>query len=78
MQQAGSRHEIDGEEVDYGFMLWPLHDHSYAAIGIFGQFVFVDPDRELVVAMWSAQSKPVGKHGVDEYEFLQALSNYFD
>jgi len=24
-------------------MLWPLHDHSYAAIGIFGQFVFVDP-----------------------------------
>ncbi|MDH4316645.1 MAG: hypothetical protein OEW68_17665 [Gammaproteobacteria bacterium] len=47
-------------------------------MGIFGQFVFVDPDRNLVVAMWSAQSKPVDKHGVDEYEFLKALSAYFD
>jgi CubicO group peptidase (beta-lactamase class C family) len=74
---AGSRKVINGESVDYGYMLWPLHDRSYAAIGIFGQFVFVDPDRELVVAMWSAQSKPVGKEGVDEYAFFEALSAYF-
>lgn len=78
MQQAGARHNIGGEEVEYGYMLWPLHGRSYSAIGIFGQFVFVDPDSDLVVAMWSAQSKPVGKQGVDEYEFLQALSDYFD
>jgi len=78
MQQAGSRHTIGGEEVEYGYMLWPLHERSYSAVGIFGQFVFVDPDRQLVVAMWSAQSKPTGKEGVDEYVFLQALSNYFD
>lgn len=78
MQEAGSRHEIGGEEVDYGYMLWPLHERSYSAIGIFGQFVFVDPDRQLVVALWSAQSKPTGKEGVDEYLFLQALSNYFN
>lgn len=58
-------------------MLWPLHGRSYAAIGIFGQFVFVDPDRALVVAMWSAQPKPVGREGVDEYAFLEALSAYF-
>jgi len=77
MQEASSRHRIGGEEVDYGYMLWPMHDRSYSAIGIFGQFVFVDPDRQLVVAMWSAQSKPGGKEGVDEFEFLQALSNYF-
>jgi CubicO group peptidase (beta-lactamase class C family) len=75
---AGSPKTIGGENVDYGYMLWPLHDHSYAAIGIFGQFVFVDPDRNLVVAMWSAQSKPVDRHGVDEYVFLEALSRHFD
>ena len=69
---------IGGEKVEYGYMLWPLHGHSYAAIGIFGQFVFVDPDRALVVAMWSAQPKPVGREGVDEYAFLEALSAYFD
>lgn len=78
MEEAGSRKVVDGEEIEYGYMLWPLHDRSYAAIGIFGQFVFVDPDRDLVVAMWSAQPKPLGKHGVDEYAFLEALSNWFD
>lgn len=77
VEQAGSRKVIGGQEIEYGYMLWPLHGRSYAAIGIFGQFVFVDPDRQLVVAMWSAQPKPTGREGVDEYVFLEALSNYF-
>jgi CubicO group peptidase (beta-lactamase class C family) len=76
MSEAGSRKTVDGEVVEYGYMLWPLHGNSYSAIGIFGQFVFVDPDNDVVVAMWSAQSKPVGKEGVDEYAFLEALSIY--
>jgi CubicO group peptidase (beta-lactamase class C family) len=58
-------------------MLWPLRGRSYAAIGIFGQFVFVDPDQRLVVAMWSAQPKPLGREGIDEYRFFEALSDYF-
>lgn len=78
MSEAGSRKVVNGEVIEYGYMLWPLHDRSYAAIGIFGQFVFVDPDRDLVVAMWSAQPKPVGMHGVDEYVFLDAVSRWFD
>ena len=78
LEEASTPKVINGQTVDYGYMLWPLHDRSYAAIGIFGQFVFVDPARNLVVAMWSAQSKPVGRHGVDEYEFFKALSAYFD
>ena len=69
---------LEGMSDAYGYMLWPLHGNSYAAIGIFGQFVFVDPDRNLVVAMWSAQSKPLDAHGLDEYVFLEALSEYFD
>ena len=77
MAEAGSPKTIGGEEIEYGYMLWPLHGDSYAAIGIFGQFVFVDPDQDLVVAMWSAQPKPVGKEGVDEYVFFEALSGYF-
>jgi CubicO group peptidase (beta-lactamase class C family) len=46
--------------------------------GIFGQYVFVDPDRNLVVAMWSAQPKPLYRAGLNEYEFLQALSESFE
>jgi CubicO group peptidase (beta-lactamase class C family) len=78
MEEATSPKVIDGKKVDYGYMFWPLHGRSYAAIGIFGQFIFVDPDQDLVVAMWSAQSKPVGMEGVDEYAFFKALSTYFD
>ncbi len=75
--QASTPKKVGGEKIDYGYMLWPLHGRSYAAIGIFGQFVFVDPDQQLVVAMWSAQAKPVDRQGVDEYVFLKALSDYF-
>lgn len=65
---------VAGEGVDYGYMWWPLERGAYAAIGIFGQFVYVEPDAGLVVAMWSAQPKPVGTDAVDEYEFFKALS----
>lgn len=78
MDTAGKPKMVDGKEVEYGYMLWPLHGNSYSAIGIFGQFVFVDPDRDLVVAMWGAQPKPVDRQGLDEYDFLEALSNYYD
>tara|TARA_R110002049_G_scaffold94988_20_gene233527 strand:+ start:7016 stop:8221 length:1206 start_codon:yes stop_codon:yes gene_type:complete len=78
VEQARTPVDVAGATDPYGYMLWPLHGNSYAAIGIFGQFVFVDPDKNLVVALWSAQPKPVGRHGLDEYVFLQALSDYFE
>jgi CubicO group peptidase (beta-lactamase class C family) len=77
MQAASSRQIIGGKQVNYGYMLWPLHGKSYAAEGIFGQYVFVDPDIKLVVVLWSAQPKPIGRAALDEYKFLQALSAFF-
>jgi CubicO group peptidase (beta-lactamase class C family) len=77
VKSASTPKTVAGEQVDYGYMLWPLHGNSYAAIGIFGQFVFVDPDKNLVVAMWSAQPKPVDRSGLDDYQFLEALSDFF-
>lgn len=77
MAAASSRQVIGGETVDYGYMFWPMHGRSYAAEGIFGQYLFVDPDQQLVVAMWSAQSKPLNRVGLDEYTFFQALSAFF-
>ncbi|MEO3877875.1 serine hydrolase domain-containing protein [Rheinheimera fenheensis] len=77
MQAASSRQHIGDKTVDYGYMLWPLHGNSYAAEGIFGQYVFVDPDTRLVVVMLSAQAKPLGRAGIDEHAFLQALSAHY-
>ncbi len=34
----------------YGYQWWTYDDGSYAAQGIFGQGIFIDPDRQLVIA----------------------------
>ncbi|MAD75925.1 MAG: serine hydrolase [Rheinheimera sp.] len=77
IKTASTRQVIAGEQVNYGYMLWPMHGNSYAAEGIFGQYIFVDPDTSLVVVMWSAQSKPLYRAGLDEYTFLKALSDFY-
>ena len=52
----------------------PLGDGAYSAIGIFGQFIYVDPGRNIVIAMWGAQPKPLYRSGIDEYVFLAAIA----
>lgn len=74
IESASTAQRIGGEWVEYGYMLWPLSGGAYAAIGIFGQFVVVFPEQDMVVAMWGAQSKPEGSATVDEYDFFQALA----
>ena len=75
LDEASAPKTVNGETVQYGYMLWPLRNGIYSAIGIFGQFVYVNPAKNLVVAMWGAQPKPEKKHVVDEYEFFAALSD---
>jgi CubicO group peptidase (beta-lactamase class C family) len=74
IEQATRPQRIGGETVEYGYMWWPLDEGAYAAIGIFGQFVYVHPDDRLVVALWSAQPKPEGTDAIDEYVFFNALA----
>jgi len=74
IDDATSTKIVGGEHVEYGYMWWPMQHGAYAACGIFGQYVYVRPDRNVVVAMWSAQPKPVDTDVIDEFEFLTALS----
>ena len=75
VKAASSPQMINGKKVDYGYMLWPLGNKSYAAVGIFGQFIYVDPLRDLVVVMWGATPKPEPKSDREwlVYNFLSAL-----
>lgn len=75
MKAATTPVDVSNKEADaYGYMLWPLRNNAYAAIGIFGQFIYVRPDLNVVIAMWSAQPKPLGRSGINEYDFLAALA----
>jgi CubicO group peptidase (beta-lactamase class C family) len=45
---------VDAPDRGYGYLWWTDADGSYAAIGIFGQMVYVDPSRQLVIAQVGA------------------------
>lgn len=74
MAQAGSPKIVAGSPVDYGFMLWPQPNGAYTAAGIFGQFVYVHPNKNLVIAMLSARPKPQVPCAIEPFDFLAALS----
>jgi CubicO group peptidase (beta-lactamase class C family) len=56
-QQAG----VDEPDRGYGYLWWTDADGSYAAIGIFGQMVYVDPARKLVIAQVGAWPQATSK-----------------
>jgi len=62
LQGAVRRHaSADEPERGYGYLWWTDTDGSYAAIGIFGQMVYVDPARQLVIAQagsWPHATSP--------------------
>jgi CubicO group peptidase (beta-lactamase class C family) len=43
------RADIGTQGAGYGYQWWTFDDESFAARGIFGQTIFVDPQRELVI-----------------------------
>ncbi|MEO8811231.1 MAG: serine hydrolase [Rhodanobacter sp.] len=46
--------DVDSPGRGYGYLWWTDLDGSYAAIGIFGQMVYVDPARKLVIVQVGA------------------------
>jgi CubicO group peptidase (beta-lactamase class C family) len=61
----------------YGFQWWTYDDGSVAAMGIFGQGIFIDPKRRLVIASnasWTrADAGPEGPAREAFYKQVQAL-----
>ena len=54
-----------GPRMGYGFQWWiaPGDDGAFLAIGIFGQAIYVNPARRLVVVQTAAWSSPIGDRG---------------
>ena len=62
--EAGAPREIGGKLVDYGYMWWippqsvPMHAGAFEAVGIFGQYMYINPSEHLAIVVLSARSKP--------------------
>ena len=50
-----------GDRSGYGYQWWVLPGGRYAAIGIFGQSIMIDPKKKLVIAISSAWPTATGK-----------------
>ena len=56
--EACVSHMIGGKMVDYGYMWWIGSNGSFAALGIFGQYMYINPRERLVIVVLSARPKP--------------------
>ena len=60
------RADIGDAEFGYGYQWWTRNDGSYAARGIFGQGIFIDPKRKLIIASNSNWPKATDSQGGDQ------------
>ena len=73
------RADIGYPGVGYGYQWWTFADGSFTARGIFGQTIFIDPKRQLVVAFngnWpNASESELTKQ---RFEFIESVRNSID
>jgi CubicO group peptidase (beta-lactamase class C family) len=60
--------DIGDAEFGYGYQWWTRNDGSYAARGIFGQGIFIDPKRKLIVASNSNWPQATDRQGGNQGE----------
>jgi CubicO group peptidase (beta-lactamase class C family) len=70
-----------GRPLNYGYLWWTgttpasQRDSAYAAEGIFGQSIYVNPAAHVVIVVWSAQQKPTGSAVIDDWAFFDAVAD---
>ena len=70
-----------GKRVAYGYMWWPAEtatgssdEGAFSAEGIFGQWLYINPRRQVVIVQWSAQTQPSGGDVINPETCFGALA----
>ncbi len=79
LREAASPRLIGGQQVDYGYMWWPVpdlagrfDDGAFSARGIFGQYMYVNPRRKILITVLSSRAKPKGAEVILDNDFFNA------
>lgn len=82
--EATQPREVGGDQLAYGYMWWPVPDRNgdfsdgaFSARGIFGQYIYVNPAREILVTTMSARPKPMHSEAILDNDFFNAVVGYF-
>jgi|SRR5579872_3463178 len=82
-REAGSRQALkDGKKIDYGYLWWPAQPtdatphpgNAFSGIGIFGQYLYLNPQEHVVIVSWGARSKPTGRDIIEDTDFFAAVT----
>ncbi len=69
-----------GTPLAYGYLWWTgttaaaRRDRAFSAEGIHGQFLYINPAAQIVIAVWGAQSRPTGGAVIDDWAFFDAVA----
>jgi CubicO group peptidase (beta-lactamase class C family) len=81
LREATRSHRIGETQVPYGYSWWngmglgAVHEGAYLAAGIFGQFMYVHPEQEVVIVHLSAAPTPTPDKPFDLFgAIVKALS----
>ncbi len=80
-QATTKQADIDQPGRGYGYQWWTNDDGSYAAQGIFGQGIFIDPKRKLVIASngnWPKASYQGKSLGAEREAFYKSVQSALD
>lgn len=79
-KEAGSPKTLKGgKPLEYGYMWWTgwtepsKKDGAFSAVGIQGQYVYINPAKNVVIAQTAAEPKPTGKDVIDPMAFFDAI-----
>lgn len=79
IHDATAPRSVGGRQVDYGYMWWAVPDRTgrhddgaFSARGIFGQYIYINPKREIVIAVLSARAKPKGAEAILDNDFFNS------
>lgn len=84
MKDAGSPTTLVGGKIEpYGYMWWPVEaaaghvNHgAFAAQGIFGQWIYINPREQVVIVQLSAQTRPTGGDLVTPEDCFAAMTGH--
>jgi CubicO group peptidase (beta-lactamase class C family) len=68
-----------GTRLAYGYLWWTgetpaaQRDSAYAAIGIYGQWLYVNPAAQVVIVVWAAQRTPTRSAVINDWMFFDAV-----
>jgi CubicO group peptidase (beta-lactamase class C family) len=86
VKNSSTPFQVKGKSVDYGYLFWlvppekgAIHQGAFKARGIFGQYLYVNPHKKIVVATFGARPKPrAADSPIDDDDFLTGLVQYLN